>query len=93
MLPSPCLYIMRTHISEDVLESPLLVALLHLFNPRSYTYMQVLPGPNTKFHNDVAAINIKERSCCRIGSSAKFVTVTPDVESLLNSAPDMETHE
>lgn len=52
--------------------------------------MQVAPGPNTKFHNDVAAIDTKGRNCCRIGSSAKFVTVTPDVESLLNSASDME---
>ncbi|EOA17033.1 hypothetical protein CARUB_v10005267mg [Capsella rubella] len=51
----------------------------------------VLPGPNTKFHNDVAAINTKGRNCCRIGSSAKIVTVTPDVESLLNTASDMET--
>ncbi|KAG5413913.1 hypothetical protein IGI04_001480 [Brassica rapa subsp. trilocularis] len=50
----------------------------------------VSPGPNTVFHNDVAAINGKERNCCRIGSSAKFATVTPDVESLLNSEPDMQ---
>ena len=54
--------------------------------------MQVSPGPNTVFHNDVAAINGKERNCCRIGSSAKFATVTPDVESLLNSDPDMQIH-
>ncbi|KAL0873341.1 hypothetical protein Bca101_023046 [Brassica carinata] len=52
----------------------------------------VSPGPNTVFHNDVAAIDSKERNCCRIGSSAKFATVTPDVESLLNSDPDMQTH-
>ncbi|KAG2248640.1 hypothetical protein Bca52824_088268 [Brassica carinata] len=52
----------------------------------------VSPGPNTVFHNDVAAINGKERNCCRIGSSAKFATVTPDVESLLNSDPDMQIH-
>lgn len=54
--------------------------------------MQVSPGPNTIFHNDVAAIDSKERNCCRIGSSAKFATVTPDVESLLNSEPDMQKH-
>ncbi|CAH2078004.1 unnamed protein product [Thlaspi arvense] len=52
----------------------------------------VSPGPNTIFHNDVAAIDTKRRKCCRVGSSAKFVTVTPDVESLLKSASDMETH-
>ncbi|KAF8114078.1 hypothetical protein N665_0043s0141 [Sinapis alba] len=52
----------------------------------------VSPGPNTIFHNDVAAINSKERNCCRIGSSAKFATVTPDIESLLNSDPDMQTN-
>lgn len=52
----------------------------------------VSPGPNTIFHNDVAAIDSKERNCCRIGSSAKFATVTPDVESLLNSEPDMQKH-
>ncbi|XP_019086923.1 PREDICTED: uncharacterized protein LOC104720126 [Camelina sativa] len=52
----------------------------------------VSPGPNAKFHNDVAAINTRGRNCCGIGSSAKLVTVTPDVESLLNTASDMETH-
>lgn len=54
--------------------------------------MQVSPGPGAKIHNDVVAIDTKGRNCCRIGSSAEFVTVTPDVESLLNSASDMETH-
>jgi DNA-directed RNA polymerase III subunit RPC4 len=53
--------------------------------------MQVSPGPGTKIPNDVVAIDIKGRNCSRIGSSAKFVTVTPDVESLLNPASDMET--
>lgn len=51
----------------------------------------VSPGPGTKIPNDVVAIDIKGRNCSRIGSSAKFVTVTPDVESLLNPASDMET--
>ncbi|ESQ54787.1 hypothetical protein EUTSA_v10025722mg [Eutrema salsugineum] len=52
----------------------------------------VSPGPNAKFHSDVAAIDNKGRNYCRIGSSAKLVTVTPDVESLLKPASDMETH-
>ncbi|VVA92591.1 unnamed protein product [Arabis nemorensis] len=53
----------------------------------------VSPGPKTKFHSDVAVIDdTKGRNCCRIGSSAKFATVTPDVESLLNSPSDMKTH-
>ncbi|KFK29008.1 hypothetical protein AALP_AA7G077100 [Arabis alpina] len=52
----------------------------------------VSPGPNTKFHSDVVAINTEGRKCCRIGSSAKFATITPDIESLLNSASGMKTH-
>ncbi|CAH8384657.1 unnamed protein product [Eruca vesicaria subsp. sativa] len=52
----------------------------------------VSPGPNTVFHNDVAAIDTRERNCSRIGSSTKFATVTPDVESLLSPDADMQTN-
>ncbi|CAN8273956.1 unnamed protein product [Cochlearia groenlandica] len=41
----------------------------------------VSPGPDTKFASDVAAIDTKRKHCCRIGSSPKLVTVTPDIES------------
>ncbi|CAA7060213.1 unnamed protein product [Microthlaspi erraticum] len=52
----------------------------------------VSPGPNAQFLNDVAAIDTEGRHCGHVGSSANFVTVTPDVESLLKSASGMEIH-
>jgi DNA-directed RNA polymerase III subunit RPC4 len=41
------------------------------------------------FGQAVVAINTEEKHCCIVGELNKRATVTPDVESILNSLSDL----
>jgi len=43
---------------------------------------------NCSFSQDVVAINTAEKNLCTIGEISKHVTVTPDIDSLLDNLPD-----
>lgn len=51
--------------------------------------MQVSPGSDCIFAQDVAAINLAERQCCVLGELGKRAVVSPDVDSLLDSVIDL----
>lgn len=56
---------------------------------KSSNYMQVSPGSDCIFAQDVAAVNTTEKHCCVIGELGKRVVVTPDISSVLNSVIDL----
>lgn len=49
----------------------------------------ISPGMDCVFAQDVVAINTTEKHCCVVGELNKHATVTPDVESILNSMSDL----
>ncbi|XP_050225565.1 uncharacterized protein LOC126675039 [Mercurialis annua] len=49
------------------------------------TLYDVSPGSDCIFAQDVMAIDTTAKHCCTLGELAKRATVTPDVDSLLNS--------
>ena len=51
--------------------------------------MQVSPGSDCAFAEDVAALNPTEKQCCVVGELGKRVVVTPDISSVLNSVIDL----
>lgn len=50
--------------------------------------MQVSPGSDCLFAQDVAAINLAEKQCCVLGEIGKRAVVTLDVDSLLDGVID-----
>ncbi|GAB4838022.1 hypothetical protein Ancab_027549 [Ancistrocladus abbreviatus] len=53
------------------------------------TLYDVTPGSDCAFAQDVVAINMQEKHCCVVGELNKHATVTPDVDFILNSMPDL----
>lgn len=51
--------------------------------------MQVSPGSDCIFTQDVAAINLAEKECCVLGELGKRAVVTADIDSLLDSMIDL----
>ncbi|OEL32778.1 hypothetical protein BAE44_0006202 [Dichanthelium oligosanthes] len=49
----------------------------------------VSAGSNCTFHQEVAAIDTREKHCCGLGEIGKRAVVTPDVASLLGSIEKM----
>lgn len=47
--------------------------------------MQVSPGLDCVFAQDVVAINTAEKHCCVVGELNKRASITPDVDSVVNS--------
>lgn len=41
------------------------------------------------FGQDVVAINTEEKHCCIVGELNKHATVTPDIDSILDSMSDL----
>ena len=61
-------------------------------HPLSFSFLkwnQVSPGMDCVFGQAVVAINTDEKHCCVVGELNKRATVTPDVESILNSLSDL----
>ena len=52
--------------------------------------MQVSPGSDCMFVQEVAAINTREKHCCTLGEISKHAAVTPDVDYLLDPVYRME---
>ncbi|PHU18146.1 hypothetical protein BC332_13841 [Capsicum chinense] len=50
----------------------------------SRNYLQVSPGVECSFAQDVVAINTAEKQCCQLGELGKRAVVTPDVDFLLD---------
>ncbi|GAB2225180.1 hypothetical protein Drorol1_Dr00005969 [Drosera rotundifolia] len=48
------------------------------------TLFDVSTGPGGSFAQDVAVVDIQNKSCCILGELNGLATVTPDVESILN---------
>lgn len=57
---------------------------------KTETTVQVSPGSNCMFVQEVAAINAREKHCCTLGEISKRAIVTPDIEHLLDSFDKME---
>ncbi|XP_062149048.1 uncharacterized protein LOC133857735 [Alnus glutinosa] len=53
------------------------------------TLYDVSPGMDCVFGEDVVAINTEEKHCCIVGELNKHATVTPDIDSILNSMSDL----
>ncbi|KAL2940852.1 DNA-directed RNA polymerase III subunit RPC4 [Bienertia sinuspersici] len=53
------------------------------------TLYDVSPGSDCTFAQDVVAINVEEKHCCVIGELNKRATITPDVNSILESFSDL----
>ncbi|XP_059432984.1 uncharacterized protein LOC132166221 [Corylus avellana] len=53
------------------------------------TLYDVSPGMDCMFGQDVVAINTEEKHCCVVGELNKHATVSPDVDSILNSLSDL----
>lgn len=47
--------------------------------------LQVSPGMDCLFAQDVVAVNTEEKYCSNIGELTKRIIITPDVDSLLDS--------
>lgn len=60
-----------------------------LFSVIKSNHVQVSPGSDCIFAQDVMAINTAAKQCCAIGELGKRVVVTPNVDSLLNSVIDL----
>lgn len=52
--------------------------------------MQVSPGSECTFAQDVMAINTAGKDCCTIGELGKRAVVTPDIEFNLNSVINLD---
>lgn len=62
-----------------------LVASCYLCN-MFFLNLQVYPGSECVFSQDVAVVNLKEKQCCVIGQLGKErAIVIPDVDSMLDS--------
>lgn len=61
-----------------------LVTILNFFES-----VQVTPGLNCVFAQDVVAVNTAEKQCCVVGELDKRAVLTPDVDSVLNSMADL----
>ena len=51
--------------------------------------MQVSPGMNSIFAQDVVAINRGEETCCVVAEIEKRVTLIPDVDAIISRVPEM----
>lgn len=51
--------------------------------------VQVSSGMDCVFAQDVVAVNSAEKHCCIVGELKKRATITPDVESILDSIADL----
>jgi DNA-directed RNA polymerase III subunit RPC4 len=52
--------------------------------------VQVSPGSECTFAQDVMAINTAGKDCCAIGELGKRAVVTPDIEFNLNSVINLD---
>lgn len=50
-----------------------------------YIWLQVGPGSECVFAQDVVAVNVEEKNFCVVGEINKRVIVTPDVDSILDN--------
>ncbi|XP_020228652.1 uncharacterized protein LOC109809688 [Cajanus cajan] len=55
----------------------------------SDTLYDVSAGMNCVFAQDVVAINSAQKHCCTIGEISKHVTVTPDIDAIIDDLPDL----
>ncbi|KAF7837917.1 DNA-directed RNA polymerase III subunit RPC4 [Senna tora] len=53
------------------------------------TLYDVSSGMDCGFSQDVVAMNTAEKQCCTIGEISKHVTITPDVDAILDSVDDL----
>ncbi|KAK9705536.1 hypothetical protein RND81_07G064400 [Saponaria officinalis] len=53
------------------------------------TEYDVSPGSDCGFAQDVVAVNVDKKHCCVVGELSKHAIVTPDVDSILDSLPDL----
>lgn len=60
------------------------------FSTLMLRYVQVSPGSDCVFAQDVAAINTAERKCCVLGEVGQRAVITPDVDSLLDSTIELD---
>lgn len=51
--------------------------------------VQVTPGMDCMFAQDVVAINAAEKHCCVVGEINKRAVLTPDIDSILNNLADL----
>ena len=56
----------------------------------SMVHMQVSPGSECTFSQDLVAINTAEKECCVLGELRKRAVVVPDVDSLLNAVINLD---
>lgn len=52
-------------------------------------HMQVSPGSDCQFSQNVVAINTARKECSALGELNKLAVVSPDVVSILNSVIDL----
>lgn len=52
--------------------------------------MQVSPGSDCIFAQDVAAIDTADKHFCSLGELGKRAIITPDIDSLLNCTDDAD---
>lgn len=50
--------------------------------------VQVTPGMDCMFSQDVVTINTAEKNCCAVGELNKRAILTPDVDSVLKGFAD-----
>lgn len=48
-------------------------------------WLQVSSGMNCSFAQDLVTINTAKKDCCAVGEISKCATITPNVDSLLDS--------
>ncbi|KAL9242160.1 hypothetical protein vseg_016186 [Gypsophila vaccaria] len=53
------------------------------------TEYDVSPGSDCGFAQDVVAVNVDKKHCCAVGEITKHAILTPDVDSILDSLPDL----
>ena len=53
-------------------------------------YVQVSPGSDCTYAQDVAAINLAEKRCCVLGKLDKRAVIDPDVDSLLDAVINLD---
>ncbi|OIW03472.1 hypothetical protein TanjilG_14697 [Lupinus angustifolius] len=50
---------------------------------------EVSPGMNCMFSQEAVAVNTAQKHCCTIGEIGKHVTVTPDIDAVLDQLTDL----
>ncbi|OIW19361.1 hypothetical protein TanjilG_03495 [Lupinus angustifolius] len=53
------------------------------------TLYDVSPGMNCMFSQEAVAVNTAQKHCCTIGEIGKHVTVTPDIDAVLDQLTDL----